>query len=84
MNDLNLFKEKPSTFDQKILFKSVSNQNPIREINPNAKVKASETIQIKARVGQVWQLLTDINDWKNWHSEITKSEMKGTQNRKKI
>ncbi len=50
----------------------------MKEINSNAKVKALRTVEINADIRKVWQLLADIDNWKNWNSGITKSSFNGT------
>lgn len=45
-------------------------------INQNAPVKSHFDIVIDAPREKVWQILTTINDWSDWQSEITKSDLK--------
>lgn len=47
------------------------------KIQENAPVKASSQITIIAKPERVWALLTDVNDWPKWQSDITKAEMRG-------
>ena len=45
--------------------------------NPNAPVKCSKSIIINARPEQVWAILTDINGWATWQTDITKPKLNG-------
>jgi hypothetical protein len=45
-------------------------------ITKNAPVKSFGKIEIKAPVAKVWQILTSINDWPSWQSEVTESNLK--------
>jgi hypothetical protein len=47
------------------------------KIQEDAPVKASSEISISAEPEQVWALLTDVNDWPKWQSDITKAEIHG-------
>ncbi|ASV29883.1 hypothetical protein CJ263_06415 [Maribacter cobaltidurans] len=42
-------------------------------INKNAPVQSSFNIYIDAPKEKVWGLLTNINDWPNWQSDITQA-----------
>ena len=46
-------------------------------INKNAPVKSTGAIEINAPIDKVWQILTSINDWPSWQSEVTESNLKG-------
>lgn len=46
-------------------------------INKNAPVKSTGAIEINAPIDKVWQILTAINDWPSWQSEVTESNLKG-------
>ena len=53
---------------------TVKAQNNVNmEINKNATVKQVKEIQINASPEKIWEVLTGINEWKNWNSDITKS-----------
>lgn len=46
------------------------------EINSNAPVVSSRTIQIDTDIQRVWSILTDVNAWSTWQSDIQNSELK--------
>ncbi|MEZ4906073.1 MAG: hypothetical protein R2771_00090 [Saprospiraceae bacterium] len=39
----------------------------MKSINYSAPVKAEKSIIINSNIEKVWQVLTNINDWKNWN-----------------
>ncbi|MCK0132636.1 SRPBCC family protein [Flavobacteriaceae bacterium F08102] len=43
--------------------------------NKNAPVYSSDKIEINAPVDKVWQILTSINDWPSWQSEVTQANL---------
>lgn len=43
------------------------------QINQNAPVKAAKQIYIQAKPEQVWNILTEINNWVKWNTKITKA-----------
>ncbi|MCB0464081.1 MAG: SRPBCC family protein [Aequorivita sp.] len=45
-------------------------------INEEAPVKSHSAIVINAPTEKVWQILTKINDWPTWQSEVTESNLK--------
>ncbi|WP_339916785.1 SRPBCC family protein [Yeosuana marina] len=45
-------------------------------VNENAPVKSTGKIEIHAPIDKVWQILTSINDWPSWQSEVTQSNLK--------
>ncbi|MCB0427783.1 MAG: SRPBCC family protein [Mangrovimonas sp.] len=45
-------------------------------INQNAPVKSNSEIAINAPVEKVWLILTKINDWPTWQTEVTASNLK--------
>lgn len=49
----------------------------MREINQKAPVKAEKKILIEAKIETVWKVLTNIDEWKNWNTEITQSHLNG-------
>jgi len=49
----------------------------MKSINNNAPVKCSKTILINAKPERVWALLTNIDQWVNWQTDITKSKLNG-------
>ena len=44
-------------------------------INQDAPVKSHGEIVIEASTDKVWQILTKINDWPSWQSEVTESNL---------
>ena len=46
-------------------------------INENAPVKAKESIQIDADPEKVWNILSDINNWDKWNSDIKYAKLNG-------
>lgn len=46
-------------------------------INENAPVKAKKSIQIDASPPQVWELLSDIDNWRKWNQDIKESKING-------
>ena len=46
-------------------------------IQENAPVKASSEITINATPERVWALLSDVNNWPRWQSDITRAEIRG-------
>jgi len=49
----------------------------MKSINNNAPVKCSKTITINARSKRVWEVLTNINNWANWQTDISISKLQG-------
>lgn len=49
----------------------------MKSINKNAPVKSCKSITINTRSEKVWNVLTDINHWVNWQTEIPKSKLNG-------
>ncbi|GJM27725.1 MAG: hypothetical protein DHS20C17_03600 [Cyclobacteriaceae bacterium] len=45
-------------------------------INQDAPVKSHSEIVINAPTEKVWNILTTINDWPNWQTEVTESTLK--------
>ena len=52
-------------------------QNQMRSINNNAPVKCRKKISIKANSNVVWTALTNIDDWKQWQTDISSSKING-------
>ena len=46
-------------------------------INENAPVKAKKSIQIDASPSQVWELLSNIDNWHEWNQDIKESKING-------
>jgi hypothetical protein len=49
----------------------------MKSINQLAPVKCTQSIIIKAKPEQVWKVLTNIDNWSNWQSEIGMSSLNG-------
>ena len=49
----------------------------MKSINNNAPVMCSKTITIAASSEKVWALLTNINNWDNWQTDISKPKLNG-------
>ena len=49
----------------------------MKGINNNAPVKCSKSIVIAAPSTKVWAVLTNINNWANWQTEISKPKLNG-------
>lgn len=57
---------------------SVAQNNlKMKSINDNAPVRCSKTITINASSERVWQILTNIDDWANWQTDISKPKLNG-------
>lgn len=50
----------------------------MKSINNNAPVKCSKQITIDANSEKVWKVMTDINNWAHWQTDISKSKLNGT------
>lgn len=48
-----------------------------KPINGEAPVKCSKSILINADPAKVWSVLTNINDWDKWQSEISQPRLNG-------
>lgn len=53
------------------------NNSKMKSINTNAPVKCSKTITIHAGSEKVWTVMTTINNWANWQTDISKSKLNG-------
>ncbi len=53
------------------------NYNQMKSINKSAPVKCSKSITIKADAQKVWAVLTDINNWALWQTDITQPTLRG-------
>ena len=49
----------------------------MRSINNNAPVKCSKEITIHAGSKKVWSVITDINNWANWQTDISNPKLNG-------
>jgi len=48
------------------------------EINSNAILNTIKEIEIQAPIEEVWKLHIDINKWKDWHPNISHSDLQGS------
>ena len=49
----------------------------MKSINNKAPVKCSKTILINASPEKVWSVLTNIDQWATWQTDITKPKLNG-------
>ncbi|WP_291372228.1 SRPBCC family protein [Cyclobacterium sp.] len=49
----------------------------MKSINNNAPVKCSKTITINASSEKVWKVMTNIDNWARWQTDITKAKLNG-------
>ncbi|MFD2200894.1 SRPBCC family protein [Shivajiella indica] len=47
------------------------------EVNPNAPVLAKAKIDIQASNKEVWKVLTQLNNWPEWQTEVSSVEFQG-------
>src|SRR5690606_1640407 len=52
----------------------------MRSINNNAPVKCSKTITINASSEKVWAVITNIDNWATWQTDISKPKLNGELN----
>lgn len=61
-----------------VLASSVAqNKSNMQSINHSAPVKCCKTIMINADSKKVWEVITNINNWDKWQSDITKPKLNG-------
>ena len=53
------------------------NKTTMKSINNNAPVICRKSILINAKPETIWALLTNIDQWTNWQTDITKSKLNG-------
>ena len=53
------------------------NNSKMKSININAPVKCSKTITINANSEKVWQVITNIDKWATWQTEISNPKLNG-------
>ncbi|MBI3233069.1 MAG: SRPBCC family protein, partial [Bacteroidetes bacterium] len=53
------------------------NNSIMININNQAPVKCSKTITINASKEKVWTVLTNINQWATWQTEISNPKLQG-------
>ncbi|HVM86808.1 MAG TPA: SRPBCC family protein [Puia sp.] len=49
----------------------------MKSININAPVKCSKQIIINAPIQKVWAIITNINNWSSWQTDISKPTLNG-------
>lgn len=49
----------------------------MKSINNNAPVKCSKTIRINSCREKVWSVMTDINNWQSWQTDIGSAKLNG-------
>jgi len=49
----------------------------MKSINNNAPVKCSKSIAINASSEKVWSVMSNIDNWASWQTDISKSNLKG-------
>lgn len=49
----------------------------MKSINNNAPVKCSKAITINANSVRVWTVMTNINDWASWQTDISNPKLNG-------
>lgn len=57
---------------------SAQNQSAMKNINQQAPVKCSKSITINASRETVWNVLTGINNWSGWQSDISQPRLNGS------
>lgn len=53
------------------------NKSKMKSINNNPPVKCIKTITINASSKKVWAVMTNINNWANWQTDISKPKLNG-------
>ena len=53
------------------------NNSSMKSINNNAPVKCSKTISINASSEKVWKIMTHIDNWGTWQTDISKPKLNG-------
>ena len=53
------------------------NNSGMISINTAAPVQCSKTITINASIEKVWLVITNINEWSNWQTDIKSSKLTG-------
>ncbi|MFP5041751.1 SRPBCC family protein [Parasediminibacterium sp. JCM 36343] len=53
------------------------NNQEMKSINNNAPVKCSKTITINASSEKVWSVITNINNWASWQTDIRNPKLNG-------
>jgi uncharacterized membrane protein len=53
------------------------NNSKMKSINENAPLKCSKTITINVSSEKVWTVMTNINNWATWQTEISNPKLNG-------
>ncbi len=53
------------------------NNSEMKRINESAPVKCSKTIIINASSEKVWKVMTNIDNWATWQTDISKPKLNG-------
>ena len=53
------------------------NNSKMKSINNNAPVKCSKSITINASSEKVWEVMTNVDNWATWQTDITKPKLNG-------
>jgi uncharacterized protein YndB with AHSA1/START domain len=74
-------------FTKSVLFNTVGlavslssisqNNSTMKSINNNTPVKCSKAILINVTPEKVWAVLTNIDQWANWQTDISKPKLNG-------
>lgn len=64
-------------FCAELCIKQMQKQGNMKNINNEAPVRFTKSIVINASVETVWSVLTDINNWSTWQSDIKQSHLNG-------
>jgi uncharacterized protein YndB with AHSA1/START domain len=56
---------------------SAQKHKTMKSINENAPVKCKKAISIHANSKKIWAVLTNIDRWSEWQTEITRSKLNG-------
>lgn len=82
-----LIRNNQRGFIKSILFTALSltisasslaqNNSIMKSINNNAPVKCSKSITINASSEKVWEVMTNIDSWATWQTDISKPKLNG-------
>jgi len=53
------------------------NNSKVKIINNNAPVKCSKTFTINSSSEKVWEVMTNIDNWANWQTDISNPKLNG-------
>ena len=52
-------------------------RTPTTQLNPAAPVRSKHTVRITAPAEQVWQVLSEVNNWHSWQPDIAYAHLPG-------